>query len=105
MKGKTKKKASRVFFSSFFLTLLVLSLAVATLYFLGSQSTVQHLPALYDFEKAEWMKYVSPGAEKISIMNFSNTFIKTGNYTFFPSLKLLAFYNFTVEIDIRDTQF
>lgn len=105
MKGKTRKKANRVFVHSFFLTFLVLTLATVTLYYLVSQLTVQHLPATYDFKRADWMKYVSPGAEKFSFMNFSQILMKTGNESPFLNDRLLVIYNFSIEIDVPDTEF
>jgi len=105
LKGKIKKNGNRAFIYSFFLTFLILTLVAVTLFNMPSSPTIQHLPSTYDFKRSDWMKYVSPGAEKISIMNFSQIFMKTGNYSLFPSDKLLVIYNFTIELKILDTEF
>jgi len=105
MSRRAQRKADRTFIYSFLLTFLILAIAVVTFYYLNSLQAIQHLPPTYDFKRADWMKYVPPGAEKITIINFTQIFIKTGNESLLPGESLLVFYNFSTELKVLDVKF
>jgi len=51
------------------------------------------------------MKHVPMGAEKITVINFSQMFIKTGNESFLLNDRLLVIYNFKTELKVYDIEF
>jgi hypothetical protein len=105
LRAKAKKKADRTLHYSFFLTITILTAAAVVFNYIASLRRVQHLPQTYDFKRADWMKYVPMGAEKITIINFSQIFIKTGNESFLPNDRLLVIYNFKTELKVYDIEF
>jgi hypothetical protein len=105
LKGNAKRDGSRAFIYSFFLTFLILILVAVAMFNIPSSPITQHLPTTYDFKRSDWMKYVSLGAEKISMMNFSRIFMEIGNQSLFSSDKFLMIQNVTTEIKILDLEF
>jgi len=84
---------------------MILALAAVIFNYLGSMQVIHHLPPTYDFKRADWMGYVPPGAEKITIINFSHLFIQTGNESLLPNDRLLVLYNFTSELKVHDVDY
>jgi len=105
LKKKPSTQANRVFITSFFLTFIILTVAAGVFIYVMLMPVTHHLPSTYDFQHADWMKYISPGAEKVALMNFTQIFLKTGNTSLFPSNRLLVLYNFTTELNILETEF
>ncbi len=105
MGKKRSQVGNRIFIISFALTIAILSLATFLLIYLPSHQTIQHLPSTYDFKRPDWMKYVPSDPEKVTLMNFTQIFQKTGNYSLFPSSKLLMISNITTQITVLNSDF
>ena len=105
MGKKRSPVGNRIFIISFALTIAILSLATFFLIYLPSQQTVQHLPSTYIFNRPDWMKYVPSNPEKVTLMNFTQIFQKTGNYSLFPNNRLLVISNITTQITVLNSDF
>jgi hypothetical protein len=105
MNQKRGYSGNRILIISFALTFLILSLATLFLIYQPSHQTIQHLPSTYDFKRADWMKFVSSDPEKVTMMNFTQIFQETGNYSFFPSNELLMISNITTQITVLNSDF
>lgn len=105
MRGKAQKKTDGIVGYSFLITFLILGIAAVTINYLASLQIIHHLPSTYDFKRADWMKYVPQGAEKVSIYNFSLISMKTMNESLFPNDVLLVIYNFKMELKVSGVEF
>jgi len=105
MDKKRGHSGNRILIISFALTFLILSLATLFFIYLPSHQTIQHLPSTYDFKIPDWMKFVSSNPEKVTMMNFTQIFQKTGNYSLFSSNKLLMISNITTQITVLNSEF
>ena len=103
MNQKGGANGNKIIVITFIFTLLVLSIA-AFYYFLPYIHLPQHLPSTYSFNVPNWMKFVSSDAEKVSMMNFTQIFKKTGNNTIFPSTNLLTITNITTQITALNSE-
>jgi hypothetical protein len=102
---KSISKGNRILLISFAATFLVLSsVALVIIYFPHSQA-VQHLPASYDVAATEWMSFVVPSPDKVTLMNFTSIYGVNGDYSVFTSDKLLVLSGFTTQVTVANSSF
>ncbi|MEM2906094.1 MAG: hypothetical protein QW057_01060 [Candidatus Bathyarchaeia archaeon] len=102
MKTRRRRKGT-VMRYSFLLTLVILTSAAVALSHLFSQTPVEHLPEGYDFKRSSWMAFVPAEAEKVSMLNLTQLFSSTGNYTILPNNAVIEAYGFETTLTVNNT--
>jgi hypothetical protein len=104
MNQKSSLSENKFLIASFVFTLIISSIAAVYLFFPTSH-IIQHLPSTYNFNVPDWMKLISSDAEKVTALNFTQIFQKSGNYSLFPSTNLLVLSNITTQITALNSEF
>ncbi|MGD0803128.1 MAG: hypothetical protein ABSA11_03545 [Candidatus Bathyarchaeia archaeon] len=102
---KSISKGNRIFLISFVATFLILSIVAFVIIYFPRLQTIQHLPTSYDVSAPDWMKFVVPGPDKVTLMNFTNIYRVNGTYSVFASDKLLVLLGFSTQVTVEKSPF
>jgi hypothetical protein len=102
---KSISKGNRILLISFVATFLTLSAVTLIIIYLPRLQTIQHLPASYSVATPDWMRFIVPGLDKVTLMNFTNIYKVNGDFSVFTSDKLLVLSGFSTQVTITDSSF
>jgi hypothetical protein len=105
MAAKSGSNGNRILLISFVTTFLVLSTAAALIIYIPKLQTIQHIPTSYEVKTPDWIRFVPPGPEKVTMMNFTGIYQAIGNYSVFTSENLLEVLDFSTKVTIRNSAF
>jgi hypothetical protein len=97
MAQKKHSNESNILKITFIITIIIASSAII-LYYNSIIPKIPHLPTTITFKTPDWMKFISEETEKVFMLNFTQIFQKTSNYSLFTSNSLLSISNISTKI-------
>ena len=102
---KSFSKGNRMLLISFMATFLILTVAAVAIIYLPSLQTNQHLPASYTVTAPDWTRFVAPGLDKVTMMNFTNIYAVNGDFSVFNSGELLVLSGISTRINVTNSRY
>ncbi len=99
---KSGGNGNRILIITFLATFLILTAATVIIIYLPKLQSIQHIPSSYDVKIPDWAYFVAPGYEKVVMMNFTEIFKTTGNFSVFTSEELLEVLGFSTTVTVRN---
>jgi len=96
-KRATKKDSHSLRTYSFIATLVLLSIIVGGSYY-SSLPKVEHIPSNFQFQPANWMRFVPQTAQYVAFVDYQQAYSTSGNTFLFGTSPVFQFYQLPVSI-------
>jgi hypothetical protein len=97
---KSVNKNNKILLLSFIATIVTLSLVMFVISYYPTLQITQHLPTSYNVISPDWIRFISPGSDKVTFMNLTKINQIAGNYNVFANDSILILSGFSTQITV-----